>query len=273
MFRLTRGQFCFIFYTQAVWFDKSSLLESPARMTDQPVSPQVALATANRILAREGVLDAFGHVSLRDPERPDRFYLARSLAPELVTAADILVFDLASQPIVPCDVALYGERVIHGAIYQARPDVQAVCHHHAAAMMPFCLGALTLGVVTQLGAAIGPHVSVWDQRPEFGATNHLVTRDVEAASLARCLGDDNLVLMKRHGTTVVGTSLRELVFRAIYACRDAQLQADALRHGPVDYFTAAEIAMAGRFPEATLARAWDLWCARLSRDIGNPPGA
>ncbi len=228
-----------------------------------PESPQAALATANRILAREGVLDAFGHVSVRHPTDPTRFYLARSLAPELVTEADILEFDLASQPVGPCDVALYSERVIHGGIYQVRPDVNAICHHHAPAVLPFCLADLTLRVVTQLGATIGKQVPLWDQRTEFGATNHLVTRADEAASLARCLGTNGIVLMKRHGATVVGSSLRELAFRSIYSCRDAELQLRARSYGPIDSFTDDEIDLAGKFPEATLSRAWNYWCARL----------
>lgn len=231
-------------------------------MTD-PDRPQAALATANRILAREGVLDAFGHVSLRHPTDPARFSLARSLAPELVTEADILEFDLASQPVGPCEVALYSERVIHGAIYQARPDVNAICHHHAPAMLPFCLADLTLRVVTQLGATIGRHVPMWDQRTEFGATNHLVTRADEAQSLARCLGPHAIVLMKRHGATVVGANLRELVFRSIYSVRDAELQLRALSYGPIDSFTDDEIDLAGKFPEATLSRAWNYWHTRL----------
>lgn len=235
-------------------------------MTDRSDGPQAALATANRILACEGVLDAFGHVSLRDPAQPNRFHLARSLAPELVTNTDILAFDLSSRPVSPTEAALYSERVIHGAIYQARPDVHAICHHHASAVMPFCLGALELRVVTQLGASIGRQVPVWDQRAEFGATNHLVTRDDEAKSLARCLGANNMVLMKRHGATVVGSNLRELVFRSIYGCRDAELQTAALAYGAIDCFTEREIELAGRFPEATLVRAWDYWCARLPRE-------
>src|SRR5690348_10735363 len=111
------------------------------------LDPKVALATANLILAREGVLDAFGHVSFRNPDDPARFYLARSIAPERVSANDVLEFDLNSQPIAPCAVALYSERVIHGAIYQARPEVNAICHHHAPAVLPFCLVDLSLRVV------------------------------------------------------------------------------------------------------------------------------
>jgi HCOMODA/2-hydroxy-3-carboxy-muconic semialdehyde decarboxylase len=229
-------------------------------------TPQALVATANRILAREGVLDAFGHVSMRHPENPARFYLARSLAPELVAETDVLEFDLASQLVAPNPVALYSERVIHGAIYQARPDVNAICHHHAPAMLPFCLTDLRLRVVTQLGATIGKQVPLWDQREEFGATNHLVTRQEEAVSLARCLGAHAMVLMKRHGATVVASSLRELTFRSVYGCRDAELQLRALQYGPVDVFTEPEIELAGNFPEATLARAWGYWCARLVCD-------
>jgi ribulose-5-phosphate 4-epimerase/fuculose-1-phosphate aldolase len=237
-------------------------------MTEVRENSRAALAAANRVLARESVLDAFGHVSLRHPIDPGRFYLARSLAPELVTEQDILEFDLTSHPVEGTDVALYSERVIHGALYRTRPDVNAICHHHAAAMLPFCLADLKLRVVTQLGATIGKEVPLWDQRSEFGATNHLVTRDDEAASLANCLGSHSIVLMKRHGATVVGTSLRELVFRSIYSCRDAELQLRALTFGQIDSFTDAEIDLASEYPDATLTRAWKYWCARVSRAGG-----
>jgi ribulose-5-phosphate 4-epimerase/fuculose-1-phosphate aldolase len=227
-------------------------------------TPQAALAAANRILALENVLDAFGHVSVRHPHDPLRFYLSRSLAPELVTEGDIIAFDLNSEPVEPCASLLYSERIIHGAIYRARPDVNAICHHHAPAMMPFCLADdLKLRVVTQLGATMGAVIPMWDQREEFGATNHLVMRADEAASLSRCLGSYAMVLMKRHGATVVGKDLRELAFRTIYGCRDAELQLRALAHGAIDVFTPDEIALAGKFPEATLSRAWSLWTSRL----------
>jgi ribulose-5-phosphate 4-epimerase/fuculose-1-phosphate aldolase len=228
-------------------------------------SPEKLVSHANRILAGEGVLDAFGHVSLRDPTEPNRFFLSRSLAPELVAETDVLKYDLTGEPVTSTKVALYGERVIHSAIYRMRPDVKAICHHHAASIMPFCLADLTLRVVTQLGATIGATVPTWDQRDEFGATNHLVTRDAEAESLARSLGKHNLVLMKRHGATVVGSSVRELVFRSIYSCRDAELQLRALPHGEVSVFESEEIALAGRFSDITLGRAWDYWLSRISQ--------
>jgi ribulose-5-phosphate 4-epimerase/fuculose-1-phosphate aldolase len=225
--------------------------------------PQALLATANRILANEGVLDAFGHISLRHTSDEGRFFLARSLAPELVTEEDILEFDLSGEPVTPTDRALYSERVIHSVIYKMRPDVKAICHHHCPAIMPFCLTDLKLRVVTQLGAVLGKQVPVWDSRDEFGATNHLVTREAEAVSLAKCLDRNSIVLMKRHGATVVGGSLREVVFRSIYGCRDALLQTQALQHGRIDAFSDEEIDLAGRFPEASLVRAWDYWHARL----------
>lgn len=224
---------------------------------------KISLAIANRMLAHEGVLDAFGHVSLRHPKNPESFFLARSLAPEAVTVDDILEFDLSSEPVEPFSGLLYSERVIHGAIFRTRPDVHAICHHHAPAVLPFCLADLRLHVVTQLGATTGKRVPLWDQRDEFGATNHLVMREDEAISLARCLGQNSIVLMKRHGATVVAKDLRELAFRSIYSCRDAELQLRALIYGKIDVFTDAEIDLAGKFPEATLSRAWNYWCARL----------
>lgn len=234
-------------------------------MTPTLETVQTSLAIANRMLAREGVLDAFGHVSLRHPGDPSRYFLARSLAPESVTEGDILEFDLASEPVQPFSGMLYSERVIHGALYRARPDVNAICHHHAPAVLPFCLADLRLRVVTQLGATIGKQVPLWDQRDEFGATNHLVMREDEAESLASCLGQNGIVLMKRHGATVVASDLRELAFRSIYSCRDAELQLRALTYGKIDVFTDAEIDLAGRFPEATLSRAWNYWCSRLEK--------
>jgi HCOMODA/2-hydroxy-3-carboxy-muconic semialdehyde decarboxylase len=228
-----------------------------------PESPQTLITLANRMLSREAVMDAFGHVSMRHPTEPGRFFLARSIAPELVTEADVLEYDLTGQPVTPTKLALYSERVIHAVLYRTRPDVNAICHHHAPSMMPFCLADLKLRVVTQLGATIGKEVPMWDQRDEFGATNHLVTREAEAMSMAKCLGAYNMLLMKRHGATVVACSMRELVFRSIYGCRDAELQLRALTYGEISVCTDEEIALAAKFPEATLARAWDYWRSRL----------
>jgi ribulose-5-phosphate 4-epimerase/fuculose-1-phosphate aldolase len=226
---------------------------------------QVALA--NRIIAHEGVLDAFGHVSVRHPSDPGRYLLARSRSPELIEPADVLEFTLDSEPVQPPTVTLYGERVIHGAIYQARPDVTAVCHHHARAMMPFCISGVPLRPVDHLGATMGAAIPFWDQRDEFGDTNLIVAKPEEGRSLARALGPHWLVLMRRHGATVVGTSLQEMIFRAVFSCRNAEMQLQAQLLGGVSPLTDGEIQKAGAFnlEPRPIARAWEYWTTRLRK--------
>ena len=225
------------------------------------------LATANHILAREAVLDAFGHVSMRHPSNPARYLLARSRSPELVEPSDILEFTLDSQPVAPPSGFLYGERVIHGCIYQVRPDVHAVCHHHSRAVMPFCISGIPLQPIDHLGATIGALVPFWDQRDEFGDTNLIVARSEEGQSLARALGPHWVVLMRRHGATVVGTSMEEMVFRAVFSCRNAELQREAHALGGATELTPAEIEKAGAFnlEPRPIERAWEYWTVRLRR--------
>src|SRR6185312_1042049 len=163
------------------------------------------------MIANEGVLDAFGHVSTRHPSDPSRYLMSRSRAPELVQPEDIHEFTLDSQIVKPIKERLYGERVIHGEIYKARPEVNAVCHHHAPSIMPFAISGMPLLPVFHLGASMGQTAPIWDSRDEFGDTNLLVVKPEEGASLARALGDASIVVMRRHGATVVGGSLRELV--------------------------------------------------------------
>jgi ribulose-5-phosphate 4-epimerase/fuculose-1-phosphate aldolase len=160
------------------------------------------LARANRMIANEGVLDAFGHITMRHPADPQRYLMFRSRAPELVQPEDILEFTLDSQPIKQTDVRLYGKRVIHGGIYQARPDVNAVCHHHAPSILPFCISGAELKPVYHLGATLGEKVPFWDARDEFGDTTFIVAKPEEGASLARALGAHWIVLMRRHSATV-----------------------------------------------------------------------
>ena len=185
------------------------------------------LAEAYRIVANEGILDAFGHISVRNPNNPDRYFLSRSRAPGLVQAGDIVEYDLDSNPIVPPKDRPYAERVIHGEIFKARPDVNAVCHHHAPSIMPFAISGTPLVPVFHLGAAMGPSAPFWDSRDEFGDTNLLVVKPEEGASLARALGKANIVVMRRHGATVVGGALRELVFRTLYSAKNAEHQLTA----------------------------------------------
>ena len=231
------------------------------------------LAVANRILGHEGVLDAFGHVSLRHPGNPGRYLLPRSRSPELIEPADILEFTLDSAPVAPPTVPLYSERVIHGEIYKARPDVMAVCHHHAPAVMPFCITGEPLVPVFHLGATIGAKVPFWDSLDEFGDTNLLVVKLEEGASLARALGPHSVVLMRRHGATVVGATLRELVFRSIYSCLNAVYLGEGKKMGKVGPLTPGEISMAGainKIPSVPL-RTWEYWSTRLAKRGGMPP--
>ena len=165
------------------------------------------LAIANRILSNEGVIDAFGHVSVRHPADPNRYLLARSRSPLLVEPDDILEYKLDSEPVKRTTTRLYSERVIHGCIYQARSDVMAVCHHHAPAVMPFCISGKPIVPVFHIGATIGEQTPFWDQHDEFGDTNLLVVKEAEGQSLARALGKHSVVLMRRHGATVVGGEL------------------------------------------------------------------
>ncbi len=226
-----------------------------------------AVALGNRILANEGVLDAFGHVSMRHPGNPKRYLLSRSRAPELVAPGDVLEYDLDSSPVTPTNEKLYAERVIHGEIYKARPDVMAVVHHHAPAMMPFCITGTPLVPVFHLGATAGASVPFWDQHDEFGDTNLLVVKPEEGASLARALGKNNLVLMNRHGATAVAGDIQGLVFRAIYSCRNAEFQFQAQALGPIAPLHRGEIERAGALNGMAnvTTRTWEYWMMRLQR--------
>jgi HCOMODA/2-hydroxy-3-carboxy-muconic semialdehyde decarboxylase len=225
------------------------------------------IVAASRILSAEGVLDAFGHVSARHPARPDRYLISRARAPELATIEDVVELGLDGEPTAPLTVRLFAERVIHGAIYRARPDVHAVCHHHAAAMLPFCISGAPLVPVYHLGATMGAVVPTWDSQDDFGDTNLLVMTADQGASLARALGPHWTVLMRRHGVTVAGRSLPELAFRAIYGARNAELQQRALALGGAPALPPGEAELAGEFNLRPIAveRAWELWNARLAR--------
>jgi HCOMODA/2-hydroxy-3-carboxy-muconic semialdehyde decarboxylase len=204
---------------------------------------------------------------VRNPNNPDRYFLSRSRAPGLVQAGDILEYDLDSNPIVPPKERPYSERVIHGEIFKARPDVNAVCHHHAPSIMPFAISGMPLLPVFHLGASMGASAPVWDSRDEFGDTSLLVLDPAEGASLARALGQNWLVLMRRHGTTVAARNLHELAFRTIYTYRNAQAQLMTMALGEVSPLTPKEMELAQERnlrPKAT-GRAWEYWCTRLKK--------
>ncbi len=234
---------------------------------DDAIADLIAeIVLAGRILSAEGVIDSFGHVSARHPEDPGRFLMPRVRAAELVTAEDVLTFDLDGAPQPATTQRVFAERVIHSCIYRARPDVMAICHHHAPAIMPFCVTGVPLVPVFHLGATMGVEVGFWDSQDEFGDTNLLVSTEDQGRSLARALGDRWTVLMRGHGTTVAGQSVRELVFRCIYGMRNAEVQRAAAALGPVKPLTHAEALAAEEFNLKPFAmdRAWEQWARRAS---------
>jgi ribulose-5-phosphate 4-epimerase/fuculose-1-phosphate aldolase len=228
------------------------------------------LALANRIVANEGVIDAFGHVSMRHPDNPHRYLLSRSRAPELVTPEDFIEYDINSQPLRDPGVGQYSERVIHGEIYKARPDVNSVCHHHCPAFMPLLATGTDYMPVFHLGAVGGIRPPFWDQREEFGDTNMLVIKPEEGASLARALGKRWMVLMMRHGVTVAGTSVRDCVFRSVYTARNAEYQVRAMTIGSdIATLSAGETNLAGQISAKTtgLTRSWEYWSMRVANKV------
>jgi len=225
------------------------------------------VAIANRIIANEGVLDAFGHVSLRHPTNPNRYLISCSRSPELVQPSDILELTLDSDPVVPTQLRLYGERPIHGEIFKARPDVMAICHHHSMSVLPFANSGVELVPLFHVGATGGAKIPFWDSRDDFGDTDLLVRKPEEGASLARALGAHWMVLMRRHGATVVGRTLKELVFRTIYSARNAELQLRTLAIGKLSPLTEGEARMGGEVNLLPLpiSRAWEYWTMRLAK--------
>lgn len=225
------------------------------------------LVMASRILAAEDIVDSFGHVSARHPERPDRFFISRVRAAELVAREDIVELEMDCSPVHPTQDRLFAERVLHSAVYRMRPDVTSVCHHHAPSVLPFCVSGVALVPVIHLGATMGPVVPSWDSRDEFGDTNLLVATEEQGLSMARALGAHWTLLLRRHGATVAGRNIRECVFRSIYGARNAEVQWGAMQMGPLQQLTPGEALAAEEFNLKPIAvdRTWERWCHRTSR--------
>jgi HCOMODA/2-hydroxy-3-carboxy-muconic semialdehyde decarboxylase len=230
-------------------------------LTDAPSETIEELVAANHILAFHGVVDGFGHVSMRHPARPDRYLLTRNKAPELVESGDILELDLDSNIVSPGEHRSFLERFLHGELYRARPDIMAVVHSHSPSQIPFGVTTAPLRAVSHMGAFLGTGAPVFEIRDVRGDGTDLLVRDPELArALADSLGDQPVVLMRGHGSTVVGASLRQTVFRAVYAEFNARMQTQALQiGGPVTYLTEAEGAAAAATNDSQIDRAWKLW--------------
>jgi ribulose-5-phosphate 4-epimerase/fuculose-1-phosphate aldolase len=219
------------------------------------------LALANHILHDQHVVDAFGHVSVRHDKRPDRFLLARSMAPALVTAADILEFDLDGNPIAAAGRPVYLERFIHSEIYRARPDVVSVVHSHSHAIIPFgVVRSHKLRAIFHMSGFVGTDTPIFEIRECVGDGSDLLVRDrALGAALAKALGPKAVVLMRGHGVTVAGPSLQEAVYRGVYVDVNARLQLEAIGLGAVNYLTEAEGRAAAAANASQISRAWELW--------------
>jgi ribulose-5-phosphate 4-epimerase/fuculose-1-phosphate aldolase len=222
------------------------------------------LVAANRILSNEGVVDGFGHVSVRHNKAPGVFLLARSMAPGLVTTADIMQFGLDGEALGGDTRSAYVERYIHSEIYKAQPDVVAVVHSHSPSIVPFGVTDAKLRPIYHMSSFLGAGVPVFEIRDTAGDTTDMLIRTPAlGAALAQSLGQASVALLRGHGNVVVGRSIPEVVFRAFYTEMNARLQADALRlgNGRVTYLSAGEAAAATATNAGVLTRPWELWKA------------
>jgi ribulose-5-phosphate 4-epimerase/fuculose-1-phosphate aldolase len=222
------------------------------------------VVAANHILANEGVVDGYGHVSIRDPGDPTKFLMARSVAPELVTAADVVVHDAEGNVATP-NVKLYAERFIHSEIYRARPDVNAIVHCHSPSLIPFGVTGLALRPLYHMSSFLGGGVPVFDIRKAAGGpTDMLIRTPVLGHALAQSLGPHPAALMRGHGAVIVGRDIQQAVFRSVYTELNAKLQSQAIALGTkVIYLDAEEAKMAEQSNIETLARPWDLWLRKV----------
>ncbi len=218
------------------------------------------LVVANHILVNQGVLDGFGHISVRDPANPQRFFIARSMAPALVQADDILVCDLDSNVIDERGRKTYLERFIHGEIFKLRPDVNAVIHSHSPSVIPFGVTGARLRPICHMSGFLGASTPVYEIRHSAGESSDLLVRNhALGKALAEVLGDHPVALMRGHGSVAVGSSIKQVVYRAIYTENNARLQAMAMPLGEITYLTDGEARATAEMNDQHLDRPWQMW--------------
>jgi HCOMODA/2-hydroxy-3-carboxy-muconic semialdehyde decarboxylase len=241
--------------------------EAPASAGPAPAALIEDLVVANRILSDRGILDAFGHISVRHPENPARYLMARAIAPGIVTAADIMEFDLDSNPVDRRGRSMFIERFIHGEVYKVRPDVDSAIHTHSMGVIPFSITKTPLRPVIHNASFLHVGVPVWEIREAAGVTNMLVRSAALGKSLAAALGNRPVALMRGHGNVVVGPNVRIATSRAVFTDENARMQAVALSFGgPVNYISAEEGALRDKNPSDG-ARSWDLWKAQALKKM------
>lgn len=229
------------------------------------------LAAASRILAAQGVVDGFGHVSMRHPSAPDRYLMARSIAPALVAPGDIIEYDHDSNPCNANGRGSFLERFIHGEIYKARADIMSVVHSHSPSVIPFGLVGVPMQAMFHSAAFIAAGVPVFDIRDRFGATDMLVGNGAKGVALAETMGDRDIVLMRAHGAVACGPTLQTAVFRAVYTEVNARIQHWTLALGggaPMAALDAEEGRLADAINRTAGMRAWDLWRTQVRSQVG-----
>lgn len=226
------------------------------------------LVAANRILYDQRVVDAMGHVSVRLTPSAPAFLLSCSRAPALVVATDIVCYGLDGNALAATDKRGYLERFIHGEIYRARPDVMAVVHSHSPGVIPFGITGQRLRPVYHMAGFLGSGSALFDIREEAGNTDLLISNPALGRALAAALANHSCVLMRGHGSTTVGSSIEQVVFRAIYAENNAKLQAQALGMGEVVYLNEEEARLAAASNDSQIGRSWDLWLGRVGQIDG-----
>jgi ribulose-5-phosphate 4-epimerase/fuculose-1-phosphate aldolase len=234
------------------------------------------LVLSYRILASQGVVDAYGHVSMRSPDNPERYFISRALAPELVTEDDLMEFDLDSSPVDQRDRSMYLERFIHGEIYKLRPDVQAVVHNHSPSVIPFGVTNIPMRPLFNTAAFVGQGIPVYEIR-DFQESGDLIVKTPHLGhALGKVLGAHPAALLRGHGAVVVGGSLPEVVIRSVYLELSAKLQAQSISlagpQGTVTYFDDAEVqeTMARQQSARTGERVWNLWREKALLELQTP---
>jgi ribulose-5-phosphate 4-epimerase/fuculose-1-phosphate aldolase len=221
------------------------------------------LVAANRILYDQGVVDGFGHVSVRHDKDPNRYLLSRSMAPALVTRDDILEYDLDSTPTDAHGRTSYLERFIHGELYKARPDVIAIVHSHSPAVIPFADTAVPLRPMNHIAGFLGAGVPIFEIRDTAGpATDMLIRNPSLGHALAATMGNHTVALMRGHGSVAAAQSIRHVVFRAVYTEVNARIQAEAMKLGTPTYLSTEEAAAAAKTNDGLVDRPWELWKQR-----------
>jgi ribulose-5-phosphate 4-epimerase/fuculose-1-phosphate aldolase len=217
------------------------------------------LVVGNRILSQEKIVDAFGHISVRHDKEPDRFLMSGHRAPGLVTAENILVHDFDGNAADAGTARLYGERFIHGEIYRSRSDVTAIVHCHAPQLIPFGATRSALKPLYHMSGFLGRGVPIFEIRDAAGMSDMLIRNGELGRALAASLADKPMVLMRGHGATMVGRSIPQVVYRAIYAALNAALQIEAMRLGEPIFLAREEAQKAEETNDKALDRAWALW--------------